>query len=105
MEGQADPKTNELPSLKNLSPQVYTASRPTELIVTEGEPNFVPLAGTELLYVTNTTGNIFKNLKDNKTYVLLAGRWYRADSLAGPWVPAWCAMPPAAAIPPASTSP
>ncbi|HLO26645.1 MAG TPA: hypothetical protein VK187_11060 [Geobacteraceae bacterium] len=85
MEGQADPKTKELPSLKNLSPQVYVASRPTELIVTEGEPNFVPLGGTELLYVTNTTGNIFKNLMDNKTYVLLAGRWYRADSLAGPW--------------------
>ena len=85
MEGQPDPKTKELPSLKGLSPLVYVASRPTELIVTDGEPNFVPLTGTELLYATNTTGNIFKYLRDNKTYVLLAGRWFRAASLSGPW--------------------
>ena len=85
MEGQADPKTKELPSLKKLAPQIYIATRPSELVVTDGEPNFVPLAGTELLYVTNTTGNIFKYLRDNKTYLLLAGRWFRAASLAGPW--------------------
>ncbi|MBP1728591.1 MAG: autotransporter [Deltaproteobacteria bacterium] len=85
MEGQADPKTKELPSLKNLAPQIYIATSPSELVVTEGEPNFVPLAGTELLYVTNTTGNIFQYLRDNRTYLLLAGRWFRAASLAGPW--------------------
>ena len=85
MEGQTDPQTKKSPSLKHLSPQVYIASRPTELIVTDGDLNFVPLAGTELLYVTNTTGNIFKYLKDNKTYVLLSGRWFRSGSLSGPW--------------------
>jgi hypothetical protein len=85
MEGQPDPQTKKSPSLKHLSPQIYIASRPTELIVTDGDPNFVPLAGTELLYVTNTTGNIFKNLKDNRTYVLLSGRWFSSNSLSGPW--------------------
>ena len=85
MEGQPDPKTKEVASLRVISPQVYIAMHPAELLVTEGEPNFSPIAGTELLYVTNTTGNIFKYLKDNKTYVLLAGRWFRAPSLSGPW--------------------
>lgn len=85
MAGQPDPRTKELPSLKNGAPQVYMATRPAELIVTDGEPNFVPLAATDLLYVTNTTGNVFKYLRDNKTYLLLAGRWFRAASPAGPW--------------------
>jgi hypothetical protein len=85
MEGQPDTKTNAVPSLKKLAPQVYIASQPTELVVTEGEPDYVPITGTDLLYVSNTTGNIFKDLRDNKTYVLLSGRWFRSASLAGPW--------------------
>jgi hypothetical protein len=85
MEVKSDSGTKAGPSLKSLSPLVYVSSRPSELIVTEGEPNFAPIAGTDLLYVTNTTGNVFKSLKDNKTYVLLAGRWFRAASLSGPW--------------------
>jgi hypothetical protein len=85
MAGQPDSKTNAPPSLKNLAPEVYIASHPTELVVTEGEPNYVPVSGTDLLYVSNTTGNIFKDIKDNKTYLLLSGRWFRSASLAGPW--------------------
>lgn len=85
MEGQPDAKTNAPPSLRDVVPQIYTSSQPTELIVVEGDPNFLPIAGTELLYISNTTGNVFKNLKDNKTYLLVSGRWFRAGSLAGPW--------------------
>ena len=37
-----------------------------------------------LLYVKNTTGNIFKDLNDQQNYVLVTGRWFRAPGLRGP---------------------
>jgi hypothetical protein len=67
-------------------PQIIIATTPTELLVTEGTPDYVPITGTNLLYVKNTTGHIFKDLNDQKTYVVISGRWYRtADPKTGPW--------------------
>ncbi|MFZ4284996.1 autotransporter [Variovorax sp. HJSM1_2] len=86
-----DPLTGQIaadkaaPSLKQLVPVVYTTSTPTELLVTEGEPRYVPIAGTELLYVENTTGRIFKSIKENQTYILVSGRWFKAPNEQGPW--------------------
>ena len=74
-----------LPSLKTTVPEIVVATEPTELIVTDGEPNYVPLEGTSLLYAENTTGNMFKLLGDQKTYVLMSGRWFRSATTAGPW--------------------
>ncbi|HEY7478885.1 MAG TPA: hypothetical protein VH680_00080 [Gemmatimonadales bacterium] len=75
------------PSLaKGPVPAVYPATTPTELIVTEGEPNWVPIGGqTQLLYVKNTTGHVFKHLGDQQTYLLISGRWFRAPIQNGPW--------------------
>jgi hypothetical protein len=83
----ADPKDpGNRPSLKKGPvPSILVANEPTELIVTQGEPNYVPIDGTQLLYVTNTTGHVFKHLGDQRTYVLVTGRWFRADTPAGPW--------------------
>ena len=79
-----DPKST--PKLaKGPVPAVLLATSPTELVVTEGEPDYVPIPGTQLLYVENTTANVFKHLGDQQTYVLLAGRWFRAPSPKGPW--------------------
>ena len=83
---QAEGSSNPPPSLtKNPPPRIYVATQPTELIVFDGEPNFVPVNGTHLLYVANTTGNVFKLLNDQQMYVLISGRWFRAPSLDGPW--------------------
>jgi hypothetical protein len=79
-----DAKT--LPSLKQgRNPRIVIATKPTELIVTEGEPNYVPIEGTELLYVKNTTGNLFRHTRDQKLYVLVSGRWFRSATQEGPW--------------------
>jgi hypothetical protein len=80
-----DAKT--LPSLKQegRSPVIVVATAPTELIVIENGPNFVPLAGTGLSYVPNTTGNVFRLAPDQTLYVLISGRWFRAASFDGPW--------------------
>jgi hypothetical protein len=86
LDGQTDLPANLPPSLTSATaPIIYVATTPTELILFEGQPNFVPIAGTRLLYVANTTGNVFRLLTDQWTYVLLAGRWFRAPSLDGPW--------------------
>jgi hypothetical protein len=79
-----DPKSRPTLS-KGPIPTILVATEPTELIVTQGEPNFSPIDGTQLLYVSNTTGHVFRHLADQRIYVLLAGRWFRADTMAGPW--------------------
>jgi hypothetical protein len=106
LDGRTDVPANKPPSLTGATaPIVYVATRPTELILFDGPPNLLPIAGTHLLYVANTTGNVFKLLSDRQTYVLLSGRWYRAPSLDGPWqfVPAGQLAPDFAKIP--DTSP
>jgi len=106
LDGQTDVSTNLPPTLTSATaPAIYVATSPTELILFDGQPNFVPIAGTHLLYGANTTGNVFKLLTDQQTYVLLAGRWFRAPSLRGPWqfVPAEHLAPDFANIP--DTSP
>ncbi len=86
LEGEVDTQTKKKPSLKNMTPVVFVAFQATELIMTEGEPNFVPIEGdTKLLYVKNTSANIFMNLADQKMYILISGRWFKANSFSGPW--------------------
>jgi hypothetical protein len=73
------------PKLKKAKPAIYVATRPTELIVTDGKPRYAPIKNTQLLYVENTTGNVFKDISDNRVYVLVSGRWFRANNESGPW--------------------
>jgi hypothetical protein len=86
MTGPSDAKNpGRKASLSNGVPEVTVTTTPTELIVTDGPPDWVPLEGTMLLYVKNTTGNVFKDLNDQLTYVLVTGRWFHAPDLGGPW--------------------
>jgi hypothetical protein len=83
--GQTGPD-EKVPSLaKGPVPAIHVATTPTELVVTEGEPSWTPIQGTELLYASNTTGHVFKEIGDQKTYVLVSGRWFRAAGMDGPW--------------------
>jgi hypothetical protein len=66
-------------------PAIVTASEPTELIVTQGSPDWQSLAGGELLYVQNTETPWLRVLETNNMYVLLSGRWFRSKSQDGPW--------------------
>ena len=83
--GSSDPKA-EKPSLKNKPvPVVYMETQPTELIVVGGQPNYESIPGTNLLYLSNTTGRVFKDIQNQNTYVLIAGRWFSAPDTSGPW--------------------
>ena len=79
--GNAQPK----PSLANGVPTIYVSQKPTELIVFKGQPNLQPIGGTSLLWAANTTADVIVDTGDNNYYILVSGRWYRAQSLSGPW--------------------
>ena len=65
-------------------PDIRVTTEPTELIVTDGPPNFAPLTGTQLLYVTNTESDVFRDIQSQRVFVVISGRWYSAPSLRGP---------------------
>ncbi len=98
------PAANPKPSLAAGAPAIYTTQVPTELIVFNGTPDFVPIVGTALLWASNTTSDVLRDSTSNDYYVLLAGRWFRASALNGQWTSvASNALPPDfAKIPPGS---
>jgi hypothetical protein len=85
-------------------PAIVVATEPTELIATDGKPDWTSLAGGELLYVQNTESPWLRELATGNMYLLLSGRWYRSKAAEGPWVFVKPDELPAsfAAIPPAS---
>jgi len=76
---------DDKPGPYNVLPAIYVADRPTELLQTDGAPQFVPVDGTQLLYVQNTAGDIFLDTVTQEHFVLISGRWFRARGLEGPW--------------------
>jgi len=66
-------------------PAIIIATEPTELIVTEGSPQYAPILGTDLLYVTNSESDIVMEVSTQRHLVILSGRWYASPSLQGPW--------------------
>jgi hypothetical protein len=72
--------------------------------VFKGQPDFVPIVGTQLLWASNTTSDVLIDTANNYYYALLAGRWFTSGNLNGPWTfVASNALPPDfARIPPHS---
>jgi hypothetical protein len=78
------PNANPKPSLADGVPVIYTSQAPAELIVFKGQPDFVPIVGTQLLWASNTTSDVLIDITSNTYYVLLAGRWFRGPAMTGP---------------------
>ena len=67
-------------------PQIIVSLEPAELIATEGEPQYSPITGTGLLYLSNTENSVFLDTTSQFYYALLSGRWFATKSLQdGPW--------------------
>jgi hypothetical protein len=66
-------------------PKVDVTTTPAELILIDGEPKYVPVPGTGLLWVNNTESDLFRLGKDGPVYYLVAGRWFKAPNLNGNW--------------------
>jgi hypothetical protein len=69
----------------NPAPEIVISTTPAELISSNGEPDFSSVPGTGLLYMSNTSNNVFMDVASQKYYVLLTGRWYTASAMTGPW--------------------
>jgi hypothetical protein len=107
--GEAGPKKaskKEIKKIGNEMPQVIVSTVPAELLVTDGDPQYTPITGTNLLFVSNTESNIFMDTGSQEYYTLLSGRWFKSKSLKdGPWAYVAPDKLPAdfAKIPPEST--
>jgi len=68
-----------------VAPVVHLSTVPAELIQTKGKPEFSPIPGTQLTYVTNSENDIFMYLPTQEYYTLISGRWFSAKVLRGQW--------------------
>ncbi len=76
---QPDASAGESP----LAPaQIVVSTVPTELLQTDGPPQYAPIERTRLLYVVNSPNKLFLDLTTQNHYALISGRWYRAPTLA-----------------------
>ncbi len=104
MVAQAIEDSGASEAIQGEAPDVVVATMPTELISTDGDPDWQSLAGGEILYVKNTETPWLRHLPTGNIYVLLSGRWFRSKTEEGPWtfVPATELPSAFAKIPPAS---
>jgi len=67
------------------APRIIVRTKPAELLVTAGVPDFRSIRGTALQYAADTDSQLFFDTKNREAYLLLSGRWFKAASLQGPW--------------------
>jgi len=71
-------KTQSDPSVV---PNIIVSTTPAELIQSNGQPNFVPIQGTSLLYISNSDNDIFMDENAQQYFVLISGRWFETKNL------------------------
>jgi hypothetical protein len=76
------------------APKVFVSMKPAEMILLRGEPNYLAVNGTKLLWVSNTDSDVFRAGKDGLIYYLVSGRWFSAPAFTGPWTFATPTLPP-----------
>ncbi len=74
-------------------PKVFVTLQPGELILLTGEPVYVPVAGTGLMWVSNTESDVFRMGRTGTVYYLVTGRWFSASDFTGPWTFATLSLP------------
>lgn len=70
---------------ENTMYKIIVSTDPAELIQSNGEANFAPVTGTDLLYVSNSEDDIFMDVQSQQYYVLISGRWFKSKTLSGQW--------------------
>jgi len=64
---------------------VFVSNKPAELILLRGEPSYLLVTGSQLLWVSNTESDLFRMGRTGPLYYLVAGRWFSAPDFNGPW--------------------
>ncbi len=88
-------KDRQRPVEVNLEPPpIFCADHDAILVVFLGPPAYQPIAGTSLLFATNTNWPVVMDPNGGRVYLLDGDSWLTApDALAGPWTAA-TALPP-----------
>ena len=76
-------ESTETPCERKSMPNIFVATSEATVLEFNGKPEYAPIAGTDLLYATNTESDIF--MYQGQTWLLLGGRWFSAASAKGPW--------------------
>lgn len=85
------------PALNTVPPPIYVSKSPAILLFVDGEPIRVPIAGTKVEYVVNTTWDLFHA---GSAYYLLDNKlWLTANGLQGPWMATTTLPPDMAKVP------
>src|SRR5262245_18942081 len=67
------------------TPKVFVSTKPAEMILLQGPPNYLAVTGTKLLWVSNTESDLFRLGQQGPVYYLVSGRWFSAPDFNGPW--------------------
>jgi hypothetical protein len=87
------------------APTVFYSNGPAEVILFQGQPVYSRIAGTQLVYASNTDADLFVYGPTQQHFYLAAGRWFSSASLQGPWTYATPNLPvDFAQIPPGSAA-
>jgi hypothetical protein len=81
----ANPNEKDAETAPESIPSIIVRTRPAELLMTSGLPDYRPIRGTALQYAADTDSQLFFHNGERLAYLLLSGRWYKASSLNGPW--------------------
>lgn len=85
-QNMTEQETDSISESLTKAPELILVTKPSELITTNGKPDYATIKGTSLLYVDNTSSDVVMDINSQKHFVLLAGRWYSSSSLEdGDW--------------------
>ena len=82
------------PVKAGVTPAIFVSTKPAEIIITDGPPQFVPVTGTGLQSVRNTNSELFFEPSSGQFFLLVSGRWFSAHGFDGPWRFATNDLPP-----------
>ena len=77
----------------DVRPAVFVSTKPAELIFVKGAPQYVPVKGTALVWISNTESDVFRMGAAGPIFYLVAGRWFSAPGFDGPWTFATPTLP------------
>ncbi len=67
-------------------PDIIVTTKPSELIISDGELKYEPINETSLLFVSNSENDILLDINLQTHFVLINGRWYNSKTLKdGEW--------------------
>ena len=74
----------DTPGLAEAAPEILVSQEPARLVITDGDPLYVPIRNSDLMFVANTNWTLFQDA--SRAYWLLdATGWLTAPELEGTW--------------------